>query len=89
MANDELCLKEFMKQTDPEFLIDVVELVANQEKASETRELSTEPIFQNHLNRIRVSVTTLERLLHNHTLTSELHMQDSVLFHDKFPPILR
>jgi len=58
-----------MKQAGPEFLTDV-EL--NQEKASQTGEFSTEPTFYNHLNRVRVSVTTPEHSLHRYTLTSEL-----------------
>ena len=44
-----------MTQAGPEFLTDV-EL--NQEKESQTGEFSTEPTFYNHLNRVRVSVTT-------------------------------
>ena len=59
-----------MKQAGPEFLTDV-EL--NQEKASQTGEFLTEPTFYNHLNRVRVSVTTPEHSLHRYTLTSELH----------------
>ena len=40
-----------------------------------------EPTFYNHLNRVRLSVTTPEHSLHRHTLTSELC---SGLFNDEF-----
>ena len=58
-----------MKQAGPEFLTGVE---FNQEKVSQTGEFSTEPTFYNHLNRVRVSVTTPEHSLHRYTLTSEL-----------------
>ena len=58
-----------MKQAGPEFLTDVE---SNQQKATETREFLTQPTINNHLNRVRVSVTTPEHSLHRYTLTSEL-----------------
>ena len=61
-----------MKQADLEFLTGVE---FNQEKVSQTGEFSTEPTFYNHLNRVRVSVTTPEHSLHRYTLNSELHVR--------------
>jgi len=58
-----------MKQAGPEFLTDVE---SNQQKATKTREFLTQPTINNHLNRVRVSVTTPEHSLHRYTLTSEL-----------------
>ena len=58
-----------MKQAGPEFLTDVE---FNQEKVSQTGEFSTEQTFYNHLNRVRVFVTTPEHALHRYTLNSEL-----------------
>ena len=69
-----------MKQAGPEFLTDV-EL--NQEKASQTGEFWTEPTFYNHLNRVRVSVTTPEHSLHSYTRKEENtnHVKWNIPFH--------
>ena len=87
---------KFLKQASPEFVEPIQEgddqsfwskqvqsLLSQwfQEGANGTGESEIEPTFYNHLNRVRVSVTTPEHSLHRHTLTSELR---SGLFHDKF-----
>ena len=66
---------KFLKQAGPEFVEPI------QEGANGTGESEIEPTFHNHLNRVRMYVTTPEHSLHRHTLTSELH---SGLFHDEF-----
>ena len=47
-------------------------MLSQTNKKQQTREFLTEPTIYNHLNRVRVSVTTPEHSLHSYTLTSEL-----------------